>query len=252
MSPEDLDRIARKRAGALRAHGPDRAPEAGVSRRRPGIVEFAAAAISLLIAAGAAGQPASSPDSAFIAAAQLVQRASAGDATAIDGAVAAFEALTRAEPANPLYAAYLGSATGLKAGEAWMPWSKMKYAEQGLDHVDRALQALKPEHERQLVRGAPMGIETRIVAARMFLRVPDEFFHRRAAGKKLIAEILKDPQFAAAPAPLRAAAHLAAAEAARGERPGEELAQLKQVLALAPGGSPAADQARARLKELGQ
>jgi hypothetical protein len=223
-----------------------------MSRRRPGIVEFAATAIGLLIAAGAAGQAASGPDSAFIAAAQLVQRASAGEAKAVDGAVAAFEALTRAEPANPLYEAYLGSATGLKAREAWMPWSKIKYAEQGLDHVDRALQALKPEHERQLVRGAPMAVETRIVAARMFLRVPDEFFHRRAAGKKLIAEILKDPQFAVAPAPLRAAAHLAAAEAARGERPDEELAQLKQAVALAPSGSAAADQARARLKELGQ
>jgi len=214
-------------------------------------VKFAFAA-GLLVAAVAAAQPASTPDQAFIEAAQLVQRASAGDAKAIDGAVAAFEALTRAEPANPLYEAYLGSATGLKAGAAWMPWSKIKYAEQGLDHVDRALQALKPEHERQRVRGAPMGVETRIVAARMFLRVPDEFFHRRAAGKKLIAEVLKDPQFAAAPAPLRAAAHLAAAEAARGERPDEELAQLKQVVTLAPAGSAAAGQASARLKELGQ
>jgi hypothetical protein len=85
----------------------------------------------------------------------------------------------------------------------------------------------------------------------MFLRVPDEFFHRRTAGKKLIAEILKDPRFVTAPAPLRAAGHLAAAEAARGERPDEELAQLKQVLALASSSS-AADQARARLKELGR
>jgi hypothetical protein len=222
------------------------------NQRRPEIMEFAAIAISLFLAAGnAAAQPAPTAESAFVEAAQLVQRASAGDAKAIDGAVAAFEALSRADPANPLYAAYLGSATGMKAREAWMPWTKIKYAERGLDHVDRALQALKPEHDRQLMRGAPVGVETRIVAARLFLRVPDEFFHRRAAGKKLIAEVLAHPQFAAAPAPLRAAGHLGAAEAARGERPGEELAQLKQVLALAPSGS-AADQARARLKELGQ
>jgi hypothetical protein len=222
------------------------------SRAEAVLTKFAAAAMGLLVAASAAAQPASAPDRAFIEAAQLVQRASAGDTKAIDPAVAAFDALSRAEPGNPLYAAYLGSATGLKAGQAWMPWSKVKYAEQGLDHIDRALRALKPEHERQLVRGAPMGVETRIVAARMFLRVPDEFFHRRTAGKKLIGEVLKDPRFATAPAPLRAAAHLAAAEGARGERPDEELAQLRQVVALAPGGSPAADQARARLKELGQ
>ncbi len=179
-------------------------------------MEFANVAVSFLLAVGAAAaQP--KPDAAFIEAVQLVQRASAGDAKAIDGAVAAFEALSRAEPANPLYTAYLGSATGMRAREAWMPWSKIRYAEQGLDHVDRALQALKPEHDRQLVRGAPMGIETRIVAARVFLRVPDEFFHRRAAGKKLIAEVLKDPQFAASPEPLRAVARAVAAEAGLGQ-----------------------------------
>jgi hypothetical protein len=215
-------------------------------------MEFATSAIGfLLAAASAAAQPAATPESAFIEAVQLVQRASAGDAKAIDGAVEAFESLSRSAPNHPLYAAYLGSATGMKARAAWMPWSKLKYAEQGLDHVDRALQALKPEHERQLMRGAPVGVETRIVAARVFLKVPDEFFHRRAAGKKLIAEVLANPQFAAAPAPLRAAGHLAAAEAARGEQPGEEIVQLKQVLALAPSGT-AAEQARARLKELGQ
>lgn len=215
-------------------------------------MEFATFAISLFLAAGnAAAQPAQTPEAAFIEAVQLVQRASAGEAKAIDGAVEAFERLSRSQPNHPLYAAYLGSATGMKAGNAWMPWTKMKYGEQGLDHVDRALQALKPEHDRQLMRGAPVGIETRIVAARMFLRVPDEIFHRRAAGRRLIAEIFKHPEFAASPAPLRAVAHLAAAEAARGDQPGEEITQLKQVLALAQAGN-AAEQARARLKELAQ
>jgi len=216
-------------------------------------MEFANAAIGFILAAGsaAAQPPAPAPEAAFIEAVQLVQKASAGDAKAIDGAVEAFEKLSRGDPGQPLYAAYLGSANGMKAREAWMPWSKIKYAERGLDHADRALQALKPEHDQQLMRGAPVGIETRIVAARLFLRVPDEFFHRRAAGKKLVAEVFKQPGFASTPAPLRAVAHLAAAEAARGERPEEELAQLKQVVGLAPA-SPAADAARARLKELGR
>jgi len=180
-------------------------------------MEFSTAAVGFLLAAGtAAAQPASPPESAFVEAVQLVQRASAGDAKAVDGAVAAFEALSRIDPANPLYAAYLGSAIGMKARAAWMPWSKMKYAEQGLDHIDRALQALRPEHERQLVRGTPIGIEARMVAAMNFLKLPDEIFHRRAAGKRLIAEVLEHPGFAASPAPLRAAAHAAAAEAGLG------------------------------------
>ena len=215
-------------------------------------MEFAAVALTLALAAGpTTPQPAPAHDARFIEAVQLVQRASAGDAKAVDPAVAAFQALARANPDQPLYEAYLGSATGLRAREAWMPWTKLKYAEEALDHADRALQALTPAHDRQLVRGAPVGIEARIVAARLYLRTPDEFFHRAVAGRKLIAEVLARPDFAAAPAPLQAVGHLAAAEAARGRSDSEELAQLKQAIALAPA-SMAADAARARLKELGQ
>jgi len=31
-------------------------------------------------------------------------------------------ALVRADPRNPVYAAYLGGATATRAGDAWMPW----------------------------------------------------------------------------------------------------------------------------------
>ena len=215
-------------------------------------MEFAAVALTLALAVSpAAAQAPQNPDKAVVEAVQLAQRASAGDAGAIAPALAAFEALSSADPGQPLYGAYLGMVTGLKARDAWMPWTKLKYAEQALDQTDRALQALTPERERQLVRGAPVGVETRIVAARLYIRTPDEFFHRRASGKKLIAEVMARPDFAAAPAPLRAAAHMAAAEAARGERPDEEIAHLKQALTLAPS-SLSAEAARARLKELGQ
>lgn len=215
-------------------------------------MELATTALSFVLAvATAAAQPVASSEVAFIEAVQLAQRGSAGDAGAVDGAISAFEALVRAEPEQPLYTAYLGSAIATKGRDAWMPWAKIRYAEQGLDKIDRALAMLKPGHDRQLVRGAPAGIETRIVAARTFLGVPDSIFHRRAAGRRLAAEVLGHPGFAGSPAPLRAAAHLAAAQAARGERPEEELAQLKQVLSLVQSGVTA-EQARARLKELAQ
>ena len=174
-------------------------------------MKLAAALIGIVLAAGAGAQTGPAPERAFIEGVQLVQRASAGDSRAVDPAVDAFEALSRAEPGNPLYAAYLGSATGLKARAAWMPWTKVKYGEQALDYADRALQALKPEDERRLVRGAPMDIETRIVVASLFVRVPDEIFHRRAAGRKLLDQVYADPRFASAPAPLRAAAEAARA-----------------------------------------
>lgn len=203
------------------------------------------------IGTAAAAQPLAAPDAAFIGALQAFQRASRGVQSEVEPAVRAFEALVRADPRNPVYAAYLGSAIATRANDAWMPWTRIRHAEQGLDHIDHALEMLKPEHDGQLIRGVPLGIETRLVAARTFLKLPDRVFHRRAAGKRLVADLFRNPALAASPAPLRAGVHLAAAQAARDERPEEELAQLKQVLTLADSGD-SADQARARLKELGR
>ena len=97
-----------------------------------------------------------------------------------------------------------------------MPWDKMKYSEQGLDHIDRALATLKPDHDRQLVRGVPVSLETRFVAASTFVKLPDGIFHRRAAGQKLLDELLRNPALAAAPEAFRSAVQRTAAEAKAG------------------------------------
>ena len=167
--------------------------------------------LSVLLAVGAAA--AQSPDAPFTGAANTFRQARDGQESRIEPAIAAFEALARAEPAQPLYAAYLGSAITLKAREAWMPWSKMKYSEQGLDHIDRALGTLKPEHDRQSMRGVPVGLETRFVAASTFVKLPDGIFHRRAAGLKLLEQVQRHPAFAAAPESFRSAVTKTAAEA---------------------------------------
>ena len=168
-------------------------------------------AIGALLAIGSAA--AQSPETPFVEAANTFRQAREGQDGRIEPAIAAFEALTRAEPAQPLYAAYLGSAITLKAREAWMPWSKMKYSEQGLDHIDRALETLKPEHDKQSMRGVPVGLETRFVAASTFVKLPDGIFHRRAAGLKLLEQVQRHPAFAATPAPFRGAVEKTAAEA---------------------------------------
>ena len=170
---------------------------------------------ALLLAATAAAQSPSAPPAQFIEAFKAFQEARGGNSGRIEPAIAAFEALAQADPKQPLYAAYLGSALGLKAGDAWMPWTKMRYAEQGLDRVDQALSALKPEHDTQSLRGVPVSLETRFVAANMFVKVPDAIFHRRSTGKKLFDELVKSPALALAPAEFRAAVDAAAAEAAR-------------------------------------
>lgn len=170
--------------------------------------------IVLLATGSAVAQSPAPREAAFTDATRIFMQARDGQDGKIEPAISAFEALARAEPAQPLYAAYLGSAISLKAREAWMPWNKMKYAEQGLDHIDHALEALKPDHDRQLMRGVPVGVETRFVAANTFIKLPDGFFHRRAAGLKLLDEVQRHPAFPATPEPFRSAVKRAAAEAA--------------------------------------
>jgi hypothetical protein len=170
---------------------------------------------ALLFAGVAAAQSLALPGERFAQAAQVFQRAQQGAKDQIEPAIAAFEALVTSAPQHPVYAAYLGAATSLKGRDAWMPWDKMRFTEQGLDHVDRALAALKPEHDRLLVRGVAASLETRLVAANLFIALPEGVFHRRAAGQRLLEELQRHPAFAAAPAPFRAAVERAA-RAARG------------------------------------
>jgi len=211
-----------------------------------------AAFSGLVLAVAALDAPAQSSEAPFIDALKVFQLARDGDPGQIEPAIAAFDALARAEPQQPLYAAYLGSAHGVKAREAWMPWNKLRYAEEGLDHIDRALAALQPEHDRLSMRGVPVSLETRLVAARTFFAVPDAIFHRRAAAKKLLEELFRHPALAAAPAGFRAAVHMQGARAAKEDgRAEDERTHLKQVLSLA-GSGPEVEAARARLKELGQ
>lgn len=162
----------------------------------------------------------------------------------------AFAALAKAEPGQPVYAAYEGAAGAMMGGQAWMPWNKLRHTEAGLERIDQALALLKPEHDRQTVGGTPSAFATRVVAANTFLAVPDALFHRRAAGRKLLAQLQATPGLATAPAPARAAVLLVAARAARAEdRAADEQHALTEALALVPEGFDAG-QARKRLKEI--
>jgi hypothetical protein len=163
------------------------------------VMPFLAAAVLLLGASlGLAAQ-----ESSVQEALAVFQRASGGAKGDVEPAIAAFKALAQAEPGNPVFTAYLGSAESMRARDAWLPWNKIKYAEEGLDHIDRALATLKPEHDRPGSRAVPPGLETKLVAATTFLRLPDSVFHRAGAGRRLVAEILASPSYAGAPAPFR-------------------------------------------------
>lgn len=130
--------------------------------------------------------------------------AARADEKRLDAAVAALRRVPADAQRQPLLSACLGSAMAMQGKAAWMPWNKMKYTEQGLDQLDAALAMLKPEHGAVLVRGVPVALQTRLVAAATFVAVPDGLFHRRADGRKLLAVLRADPLLATAPAAFRA------------------------------------------------
>lgn len=138
------------------------------------------------------------PEGAFEEAAALFMKANGGDSAAIDKAAEAFEALLKAEPADPLLMAYTGAATAMKSRSTMLPWKKMGYAEDGLALQDKALALLTPAHDSATRRNVPVALETRYVVANTFLAVPG-FMNRNARGAKLLAEVQAAPAFETAP-----------------------------------------------------
>lgn len=77
--------------------------------------------LAFLLAAGIAA----AADVNFNQAVEIFMRARQGQEKDVEPAVAAFDALARAEPRNPVYAAYLGSAIALKSRKEALPVSRL-------------------------------------------------------------------------------------------------------------------------------
>ena len=168
-----------------------------------GFTALAAFAGATLLAAAPAF--AAVPEPAYEAAVQQFQQAAAGsDTKAIEAAAEQFGQLAAIDPSDPVLLAYSGAATAMRATTTMLPWRKMSYAEDGLAQLDKALALLKPEHDVPLHRNVPASLETRLVAANTFIRLP-AMFNRRARGVRLLDEVVKSPLLAAAPAGFRAA-----------------------------------------------
>ncbi|MGP1628497.1 MAG: hypothetical protein ACTS8S_01580 [Giesbergeria sp.] len=140
-------------------------------------------------------------------------QASAGDKAAIERAAEAFSGLLKSEPTNPVLLAYSGAATAMKAGTAWLPWTKMGFAEDGLAQLDKALALLTPAHNAPMQNGTPSVLVVKFVAANTFLAVPG-FMHRQERGTKLLGEVLASPMLANAPLGFRGAVWLKASKEA--------------------------------------
>lgn len=199
---------------------------------------------TMLSAAALAAEPAAG----FAEAQQAYFKLQKGDGDAAK-VVDAFSDLVKQDPRHPLYLAYLGSARAMQGRDALMPWSKMKYAEEGADEMEKALARLSPQHDAPLNHGVPESEETRLVAASGLGSLP-RFMNRGAAGRRAVEEAMRSPAFAQTPQPVQLKLlNLAAALAQQAGKPAQEAQWLKQLVALAPA-SEAAARAQTRLKEI--
>lgn len=176
-------------------------------------------------------------------------KAVSGDGGAVKTASEQFKRLHEREPDHVLVRVIWGSCLTLQGREALMPWSKLRLVEDGLAQIDKALGQITPERDREQIGGVSVGLETRLVAATTFLKLPD-LFHRFDAGKRVIAESLAHPEFAHLPAFMQGRFHYQASLIAKQEgRRADEVAALQRAVNGDPQG-PDAGAARARLKEL--
>jgi hypothetical protein len=195
-----------------------------------------AAALALGLAGAFATRSAqAAPDAAFQSAFQHFASASAGDSAEVNPAADAFEALLKAEPANPVLMAYAGASTSLKASTTLLPMKKMSYAEDGLALLDKSLALLTAASD------------AKFVAANTFLAVPG-FMNRGARGAKLLTEVLESPLFAKAPLPFKGQVWMRAAALAAKERRAQDARRyLNEVITQ---GAPQAEAAKAKVKEI--
>jgi hypothetical protein len=209
----------------------------------------ARAALALASAAllAAAPLPSLALDAAGYASAYAEFQRAGSDHDAIAGTAQRWQALSAAEPADPVLRAYAGAATAMLARTTVLPWRKLSHAEDGLAQIDKALAQLSPAHDAPAYRGVPASLEVRFTAASTFLALPP-MFHRGERGAALLAEVTGSPLFDAAPLPFRAGVWLRAAQAAaQAERKDEARAWLQKVVA---SGAPQAAAAQAQLKAL--
>ena len=161
-------------------------------------------ALALLLAMACAAPGLARADDGQAAARQAFARASAGDASQIEPAASAFDRLSLARPGDPVLLAYAGAAEAMRATTTWLPWRKLRHADDGLARLDKALALVQGASATPHAdpAGVPAVLETRFIAASTFLALP-AMFNRHARGEALLAQVQADPLFASAPAAFR-------------------------------------------------
>lgn len=149
----------------------------------------------------------------FGAALQLYQRAVEGERSATRDAEQSLALLVEQYPSDPVAQLLHGSSQTLRGRDAWMPWNKLSYTEDGLEQMSNALRLLDDEHWAHHFESLPVPIYVRMVAGINFVEVPD-MFGRFEQGYELLQQLSEDSVVAQLPAEAQSVIHYYAARAA--------------------------------------
>lgn len=106
--------------------------------------------------------------------------------------------LIELEGADALSMVYLGSTQTLMGRDAWMPWNKMKYTEQGLATISKGLDLIQSEPKAisdQVYRqGLPENQLAQAIAGATYTSLPDMFNHFER-GYEIYLDLLANQEF---------------------------------------------------------
>jgi len=157
---------------------------------------FSFYAVALLLSFGS-WQVMAQPSEAMI---ERYNQAAQGDETLVEPLYADLEKLVEQEGATPLTLVYLGSTRTLMGRDAFLPWKKMRYSEEGLATIEKGLSLLSDDaaNSQERRNGLPTQMLAIAVAAATYTAMPDMFNHFER-GYDLYLNLLADPQFQAQP-----------------------------------------------------
>jgi len=174
-----------------------------------------------------------------------------GEKGSVDAAVETFTTLHDERPDDPLVMVLLGGSQTLQGRDAWMPWNKMSFTEEGLAAMGKAQQLLEPKHDEQLFDGLPGSLQVKALAGITFTQVPD-FFGRFEQGYQLLLEVSQSELLDDIPAASHSHIHFFAASAAQKADEKERQTMLLERLAALPVDNEYTAAARDALAQAGE
>ncbi|KLV09633.1 hypothetical protein ABT56_00710 [Photobacterium aquae] len=140
------------------------------------------------------------PDSALI---NAYNEAAMGNEDRVEEVYHQLNGLIEQQGATPLTLVYLGSTQMLQGRDAFLPWNKMKYVEQGVASIEKGLGLIdamaqdKAQAMPDIVQGLPENMLARAVAAISLSQLPD-LFNQLDHGYDLYLGLLAEPAFRSA------------------------------------------------------